>query len=111
MLQTKKRLAEVSLGYRDIHGLNAQEFNQAKELYHNYEIARNNADWVEDFLSEILEDDYIAEMFDIDPNDDDQVEYFQLLIIHQAMIDTERSNQCFTKYTEFACFPKNIYTR
>ena len=23
------------------------------------------------------------------------------------MIDTEIRNQCFTKYTEFACFPKN----
>ena len=32
ILKTKKRLAEVQLSYRDVHGLNAQEFRQAQEL-------------------------------------------------------------------------------
>ena len=32
MIKIKKRLAEVQLSYRDVHGLNAQEFRQAQEL-------------------------------------------------------------------------------
>ena len=32
ILKTKKRLAEVQLSHRDVHGLNAQEFRQAQEL-------------------------------------------------------------------------------
>ena len=104
ILKTKKRLAEVQLSYRDVHGLNAREFRRAQELYHDFENASNNADWVVNLL-EIL--DNVPEMFDVNPNNYDEVEELQLLIINNARIDKERSKQCFKSYTDFACYPKN----
>ena len=60
------------------------------------------------FIIEILEN--IPEMFDIGPNDYDQVEKLQLLIKNDARIDKERSKQCFKSYTCFARYPKNYIT-